>query len=81
MCQAVSTGEDREGVWGKVRTGLPVTQMPVVTYWSRCNKNSDTADLCTGDPADHHYKDTLVWSTDPEVNPPFHDFGNSLHYV
>lgn len=32
-------------------------------------------DKCTEDPADHHIEDTLMWSTDPEVNPPFHDFG------
>ena len=58
--------------------GLFAPQRPWLTCCHRCHT---IPDKCTEDPADHHIEDTLMWSTDPEVNPPFHDFGNSRHSV
>merc|ERR1719320_1358155 len=44
-----------------------------------CNERcKDGNALCTSDTAPSKDKDNTMWSTDPEENPPFHDFGKVL---
>ena len=47
-----------------------------------CNERcKDGNALCTSDTAPSKDKDKTMWSTDPEENPPFHDFGKVyVHY-
>jgi len=47
-----------------------------------CNDRcKDGNALCTSDTAPSKDKDKTMWSTDPEENPPFHDFGKVyVHY-